>query len=515
MRLAIIGLAGILASAVPAAAGPYQLLEAIGRNDLAAVRAELEAGTDPDAFTSEMAPGYAVYHAAEAGNAEMLALLVKFGADIDRRDHNGDRPLDWAARYGETQVVRLLVEAGSAVDPAPGEADANVPLVEALKGGHREAAAFLLDRGADPARADHFDDAPLHWAAARGDVAMAQRLLALGAGPAPRAYLDLETPLHKAAYYAGPDMIRFLLAAGAPVDARDWHGATPLFIAARLGRIEIVRALVEAGAAVDLPDDKGLTPLLAALTWRPVPDLGPVLDDPMVPSRVYAQDARGRLDGVDHAAVAALLAARTQDLDRAFAEAVWGGYGEVAELLVSRGALGQAVTVDGRPALAGSIHYPGMAMFERVAAAVTSLSFDGAATMVAAGSAGRMDIVRALLARRWLVDTRDPAGMTAFLAAAVAGRPEAVRQLAALGADTAARDEAGRDAPALMRQRLCGLAVMLAGRNRARALLPTQHIVDEMERLGTAYEEILGALGLAAIAPALRGLTEESCAGTL
>ena len=87
--------------------------------------------------------------------------------------------------------------------------------------------------------------------------------------------------------------------------------------------------------------------------------------------------------------------------------------GGVAHDLGAARRLGQAVTVDGRPALAGSIHYPGMAMFERVAAAVTSLSFDGAATMVAAGSAGRMDIVRALLARRWPVDTRDRAGMTA------------------------------------------------------------------------------------------------------
>jgi len=520
MRL-VICLAGILASVLPATAGPYQLIEAIGRNDLAAVRAELEAGTNPDAFPSEMATRLPVYLAARAGNAGMLALLVTFGADIDLRDGNGDRPLDWAARYGETEIVRLLVEAGAAVDPAPGEADANVPLVEALKGGHREAALILLDAGADPARADPFDGAPLHWAAARGDSAMAQRLLALGADPAAPGSRFGETPLHAAARRALPAMISLLVAAGSPIEARTRDGETPLYLAAQYGRPAAVQALLDAGANPDAADSRRVSPLMAAMAWRPQADWRRGIDDPRTTNRVLAEQEAGRWR--DQAAAALLLARHSRGLDRALATAVWAGYGEVARLLIRRGAravatddslqprhdAGAAVlrSTQGPWVLGGAVNFPGMEMFDLLLAAGARIETQGADALVAAARAGRADIAARLLDAGVPSDAADRYGNTGLAAAAVEGQVEVVRLLTARGADASAKDAAGRGVAALMAARASGLACLAETREASRAWKPTGHIREAAAQLARRHGMIAAILDLDLPAPG-RGACE-------
>ena len=92
---------GLLAAATPAEAGFYDLLNAARANDTAAARAELAAGTEPNGGPSGFPDSYtplqwAAYH----GNTELMALLLLAGADTERRDFNGDRPMLWAARGG-------------------------------------------------------------------------------------------------------------------------------------------------------------------------------------------------------------------------------------------------------------------------------------------------------------------------------------------------------------------------------------------------------------------------------
>lgn len=508
MRLAIIGLAGILASCVAAAAGPYQLIEAIGRDDLAAVRAELEAGTDPDAFASDMATRYPVYLAAKAGNAGMLELLVTFGAHIDRRDGNGDRPLDWAARYGETEIARLLLAAGARPDPA--EAGQRVPLVEALNGAHFAVADLLLDAGAAADRADRFDGTALHKAAAVDAVAMAERLLRLGADPAaPGPYFG-ETPLHAAARRASPAMIALLAAAGSPLEARTRDGETPLYLAAQYGRADAVQALLAAGADPDAADSRLLTPLMAAMAWRPQAGWRMGIDDPAVTNRALADREGGRWR--DQAAAALLLARHTRDLDRALATAAWAGYGEVARLLIGRGA--RAVATDdslqprhdagpagqryaqGPWALGGAVNFPGMEMFDLLLAAGARVEVQGADALVAAARMGRADIAARLLDAGVPANAADRYDNTALAVAAMEGQVEVVRLLAARGADVFANDASGRGIAALMAARTGGLICLAETREASRAWKPTGHIRETAARLARRHGEIAAILGI-------------------
>ena len=57
------------------------------------------------------------------------------------------------------------------------------------------------------------------------------------------------------------DRVQWLLARGAPRDARNFSGKTALLWASENGRTDIVRALIAAGAGVNIADVSGETPL--------------------------------------------------------------------------------------------------------------------------------------------------------------------------------------------------------------------------------------------------------------
>ena len=136
--------------------------------------------------------------------AAALLLGVSFGQDHDgnaricacdaitnyhKRD--GRRVLHVAAERGDADMVSLLVRAGADVDVRDGlSADPydmitdNTPLLLACRAGHREAAKMLLDKGADASAANVDGDTPLRAALKRKNVQLARELVARGAAVA-------------------------------------------------------------------------------------------------------------------------------------------------------------------------------------------------------------------------------------------------------------------------------------------------------------------------------------------
>jgi hypothetical protein len=172
------------------------------------------------------------------GRGEGAALVAERGAELD---------LEGAAGVGRLDIVRRFFDERGRLTPG-------VPSEQLLRGGrwacqygHREVVEFLLER--------------IDLAELRGN----------------------ETMLHHAALGGHPDIVRVLIARGAPVDVRDDHfRATPLGWALhgwghRVGAMaaepwyDVVRQLVAAGARIEdhwLADEQisADLPLLAALT---------------------------------------------------------------------------------------------------------------------------------------------------------------------------------------------------------------------------------------------------------
>lgn len=133
-----------------------------------------------------------------------------------------------AAWAGEVGQLRTLLETAAPADVNRPEGESEwTPLHLAAIAGRPEAAALLLDRGADPEARGQFDMTPLHWAALAGQA----------------------------------DVVRLLLARGARVDARNLWAMTPLHEAATA---KTAAVLLDAGAEVGAVDDRGMTPLHVA-----------------------------------------------------------------------------------------------------------------------------------------------------------------------------------------------------------------------------------------------------------
>ena len=125
---------------------------------------------------------------------EIAKLLIEKGADVRARTHpyqadgftpmvingyagdlqatpeGGYTPLLFAARVGDMETAKLLVEKGANPNEASPE-DGNT-LVLASAGGFEELALFLLDKGADPNSKDSNGLTPLHYAMRDGIKAL-------------------------------------------------------------------------------------------------------------------------------------------------------------------------------------------------------------------------------------------------------------------------------------------------------------------------------------------------------
>jgi ankyrin repeat protein len=108
-----------------------------------------KAGLSPDADPDQHLGQTLLHHAAANGGEELVALLIRYGAALERRNEKGETALGYACAYGHLGVVRLLVEAGAEVNAV--ECDPEVGLSwTALDscGDKPEIAAYLRAHGA-------------------------------------------------------------------------------------------------------------------------------------------------------------------------------------------------------------------------------------------------------------------------------------------------------------------------------------------------------------------------------
>ena len=172
-----------------------------------------------------------------------------------------------AAARGDVADIEKRVAA--AEDKEAVDARRRTPLHVAVYQKQRDAARALMRLGADPNRLeiDRYDIITI--AAVANDVPMLK--IALEGGGNPKAVTSIYdgTALIAAAHLGHAEVVRTLIAAGAPLDHVNNLKWTALIESIVLGNggknhTETLRALVVAGANVNIPDGTGSTPLKLA-----------------------------------------------------------------------------------------------------------------------------------------------------------------------------------------------------------------------------------------------------------
>ncbi|KAF3404892.1 Ankyrin repeat domain-containing protein 23 [Talaromyces pinophilus] len=98
---------------------PEDLIKAIKKGDLPVVQGYLDNGVHPNArhlndeqYQRRPLLSYAALH----GHTQMMELLIKHGADVDKRDLNGRTPLSWATEYCQFKAAKLLIDHGAKIN---------------------------------------------------------------------------------------------------------------------------------------------------------------------------------------------------------------------------------------------------------------------------------------------------------------------------------------------------------------------------------------------------------------
>jgi ankyrin repeat protein len=313
-------------------AGDTALMMAARTGKTEALRVLVEAGGNVNAKET-WGGTTALMWAVSEGHAEAAKLLIDSGADVNARSNyvaaaNGRgfegrtplanratdarpeefasgwlTPLMLAAREGNVELARLLVEARADIDAGTG--DGKTALSLAIFNGNYEVASYLVDSKADVNKADAQRFTPLFWAVDRRNMETApnfpwmvtadpmpliRKLLDAGANPnglvnnTPRARMREGSPrivfataLMRAAFAADLELVKLLLDRGADPKIISRDSETMVSAAAGLAfihgyhrgkspeeRLQVVKLFVELGNDVNQPDDYGITPLMAA-----------------------------------------------------------------------------------------------------------------------------------------------------------------------------------------------------------------------------------------------------------
>jgi ankyrin repeat protein len=149
--------------------------------------------------------------AATSGSPDELRREVRLMGGLNSTDGHGFTPLDWAARTGQTEMIREMVRAGADPD--------------------------LLDDGPN-------GWAPLHHAVHKGQLEAVRALLAAGAHVDAAASSNGITPLMLACSQGEPEIVDALLAAGADPHATQRGEETVLTYAMASGNRRVIQALL-------------------------------------------------------------------------------------------------------------------------------------------------------------------------------------------------------------------------------------------------------------------------------
>lgn len=172
-----------------------------------------------------------LHRAAHEGDAALIRELVAAGHDTEARDARGRTPVHVAAFASEDEALRALAEAGADMNALEGQAYDAVTI-----------------------------------AAVADDPELMSLAIALGNDPGLVTSPYDGTALIAAAHLGHDEVVRRLIAAGAPLDHVNNLGWTALIEAVVLGdggprHQRVVQALLEAGADREIGDSRGRTPL--------------------------------------------------------------------------------------------------------------------------------------------------------------------------------------------------------------------------------------------------------------
>jgi len=204
-----------------------------------------------------------LFAAVTAGEMDRVKELLKKETKetIDQVDFYGYTALHAAAEAGNTEMIPLILDAGADINRATYDATFT-SLHHALAKGHFETARVLINKGADVNLLNEAGvfGSSLHYAILKDSEEFVKLVLSKGADVNLCSGQGF-SPIYQACMSDLPHIVKILLEAGADANVPDEDDLTPIHVCARDGSGECAMHLVKAGVDLNVKNNEGKTPI--------------------------------------------------------------------------------------------------------------------------------------------------------------------------------------------------------------------------------------------------------------
>ena len=263
MKHILITIAAVLLVGCGNSAIDSALLEATLIGDINNVKKALNSGANINAQDDiDFTP---LQYSARGGHYEIVKLLLEKGASINIKDTIGELPIH---KIENLKVTQILIEKGSDINAKNNQLQ--TPLDNAIKFQKHKIIKLLRKHGGkiseelDAAEQGSKSEVPnitIHEAAGDGNIEVVIQHLDAGIDVNAKQGIPEWTPLHLASQFNRKEVAELLIGKGANVNAKDLSVRTPLHLASLHGCKEVAELLIRKGADMNAKDQGGKTPL--------------------------------------------------------------------------------------------------------------------------------------------------------------------------------------------------------------------------------------------------------------
>ncbi len=238
------------------------LITAAAEGDCQTVRKLLEEGVRCD-VVGDFDARVPIHYAARYGQLECIKVLLEYGADIHAEDIESETALTLAVAWGHTECARYLLEQGANVNACAVD---GTPLIYAAQRGNVECVSFLLEQGADVNTSVSYGKTALKQAVRCNSVPCVKLLVEHGAGVTETDFFGFDEMM-LAVQIGNEECIQLVLSAGGNPEYVGKQLEVNLFDAVNQDDVPRVRELLRQGADVNFRNAEGETVLFRALQY--------------------------------------------------------------------------------------------------------------------------------------------------------------------------------------------------------------------------------------------------------
>merc|ERR1712126_398688 len=201
------------------------------------------------------------------GTKETVQRLLQVpGIDVDATSNFTSNPVFNAAYAGNLDILKLLVDAGAALNIKGGQTgQKTTPLIASVISKSTPTVEYLLNtKRVNVNSKDETGWSALGIASRYGPSDIVRLLIRFGAD-VNKENTDGDTPLTYAAVFGNIEAVEELLKAGADINHQSKLGQTALFLAAQKDEKDLALLLIRKGANVNLLSSKGFSAAYAAV----------------------------------------------------------------------------------------------------------------------------------------------------------------------------------------------------------------------------------------------------------